>query len=465
MFSSRMSFQVRCGAVAGAILVLASCGGGGGGGGSGFLPIVVPPAAPAPAPVVTHTVGGSVTGLTGSLVLQNNAGDDLKLSADGKFSFATALVEGTAYEVSVRAQPLWQFCTVTKGNGNAAADVADVAVACSAAVAQVSTFAGTAGTVGAADGNGAAASFSAPAGVALAKSGGLLVTDGISGLLRKISSARDVAFFAGGGGAPTSQDGNGSAATFDGPIGVAMDAAGNSYVADSSGNRIRKISPAGEVTTFAGNGTASSLDGYRTAATFNAPVSVAVDAAGNVYVAEVVAAVIRKITPDGDVSTFAGKAGMSGFAEGTGDNARFNQPFGLALDVAGNLYVADAANSRIRKITPDRVVSTFAGTGLIGSADGPRNSATFAFPAALALDVDGNVYVAEPGSSVLRRITLAGEVSTLAGVAFQTGAQDGIGKAARFGQPLGIAVDAGGALYVADTQNSVIRKVEPVRAP
>jgi sugar lactone lactonase YvrE len=190
-----------------------------------------------------------------------------------------------------------------------------------------------------------------------------------------------------------------------------------------------------------------------------------VDAAGNVYVAEVVAAVIRKITPDGDVSTFAGKAGMSGFAEGTGDNARFNQPFGLALDAAGNLYVADAANSRIRKITPDRVVSTFAGTGLIGSADGPRNSATFAFPAALALDVDGNVYVAEPGSSVLRRITLAGEVSTLAGVAFQTGSQDGIGKAARFGQPLGIAVDAGGALYVADTQNSVIRKVEPVRAP
>lgn len=148
--------------------------------------------------VVTHTVGGTVTGLTGSLVLQNNAGDDLKLTADGKFTFTAALVEGAAYEVSVRTQPLWQFCTVSKGSGKAAADVGDVAVACSAVQAQVSTFAGS-GTTGSVDGNGTAASFYLPYSVVVGKSGGLLVSDVGTNLVRKISPAGDVSIFAGGG--------------------------------------------------------------------------------------------------------------------------------------------------------------------------------------------------------------------------------------------------------------------------
>jgi len=476
MFSSRASFYGRCGAVAGAIVLLASCGGGsGGGGGGGFLPVVAPAQPQTPQPetpqpetpqtpvVVMHTVGGTVTGLAGSLVLQNNAGDDLKLTADGKFTFATALVEGSAYEVSVRTQPLWQFCTVTKGSGKASADVGDVAVACSAAVAQVSTFAGS-GATGAVDGNGSAASFYLPYSVVVDKNGGLLVSDTATNLLRKITPAGDVTTFAGGGGGSASQDGNGTAASFWGLSGLALDAVGNAYAAEFSGNRIRKITPAADVTTFAGSGATGSLDGHGTSATFNVPSSVATDADGNLYVIEFFGYVVRKITPAGDVTTLAG-SGTAGFADGTGPAASFGHAYGIAADAAGNLYVADSSNHRIRKITPGGVVTTLAGSGQIGATDGAGNSASFNNPGGLAVDSDGNVYVADTRNSLLRRITPAGVVSTLAGQPGVLGTQDGIGAAATFKQPYGVTVDAGGTLYVADTFGNLIRKVTPVRAP
>lgn len=476
MFSSRLGSYGRCSAMAGAIVLLASCGGGGDGGGGAFLPIVAPAQSqpqpepqpePQPQPpdtpaVVTHTVAGTVTGLTGSLVLQNNAGDDLKLSVDGKFTFATALTEGSAYEVSVRTQPLWQFCTVTKGSGKASADVGDVAVACSAAVAQVSTFAGS-GTASSTDGNGSAASFSLPFGVVVGKDGSLLVSDALTSLVRKITPAADVTTFA-GGGPGSSQDGNGTAASFTGLAGLALDAAGNAYAAEFNGNRIRKITPAADVTTFAGSGTPSSTDGNGTSATFYAPSSVATDAAGNVYVAELFGAVIRKITPAGDVTTVAG-SGAQGFSDGTGSAASFNRPYGIAVDSAGNIYVADSSNNRIRKITPDGVVTTLAGSASAGATDGTGNSASFNMPTGVAVDSDGNLYVADMNNSLLRRVTPAGVVTTLAGQAGVTGSQNGIGAAATFKQPFGVAVDAGGTLYVADTFGNLIRKVVPVPAP
>lgn len=465
MLSKRASSYGRCGAMAGVIVLLAACGGGGGGGGAGFLPIVAP-AQPQPEPpppvVVTHTVGGTVTGLAGSLVLQNNAGDDLKLTADGKFSFATALTEGSAYEVSVRTQPLWQFCTVSKGSGKAAADVGDVAVACSAAVAQVSTLAGS-GTTGSVNGNGTAASFYLPYSVVVDKSGHLLVSDTATNLVRKISPAGDVTTFA-GNAAGTSVDGNGLAASFQGLAGLALDATGNAYAAEFTGNRIRKITPAADVSTFAGSGTFSSLDGNGTSATFAYPASTAVDAAGNVYVVELAGAVVRRITPARDVITLAG-SGTAGFVNGTGAAASFRQAYGIATDVAGNIYVADSGNNRIRKITPGGVVSTLAGTGQTGSADGPGDTATFYQPSGLTVDSEGNVYVADTRNSLLRKITPAGVVSTLAGQPGVLGSQNGIGAAATFKQPYGVTVDAAGNLYVADTFGNLIRKVTPVRAP
>ncbi|PBI95128.1 Serine/threonine-protein kinase PknD [Variovorax boronicumulans] len=460
MLFSQASSVARIGAVAGAVMLVASCGGGGGGG--TFLPMVAPtPPATVP-PVVNHSIGGTVTGLEGRLVLQNNAGDDLQLSADGKFTFATTLVEGSDYKVSIRTQPLWQFCTVTKDTGKASADVSDVTVACSAAAAKVETLAGS-GSPGAANGKGTAASFLLPYGIALTKDGGLLIGDWGNNLVRKISPEADVTTFAGNGNFAT-VDGNGTAASFEDLTGLTVDATDTAFVADAGGHRIRKITPTADVTTVAGNGTNTTTDGNGTAATFNTPVSVAVDAVGNLYVLEYGGGVVRKITPTGDVTTLAGSS-PRGFADGTGTAAKFGRGYNIAIDASGNLYVADSENHRIRKITPAGVVTTLAGTGTPGATDGPGNSATFSDPRGVAVDAHGNVYVADFGSSLLRRITPAGVVSTLAGQKGITGGQDGIGAAATFAQPLGLTINAAGTLYVADTFGNVIRKVTPVRAP
>uniref|UniRef100_UPI000D435809 NHL repeat-containing protein n=1 Tax=unclassified Variovorax TaxID=663243 RepID=UPI000D435809 len=462
MLFSQASSVARIGAVAGAVMLVASCGGGGGGGGGGFLPVVAPnPPATVP-PVVKHSIGGTVTGLAGDLVLQNNAGDDLQLSADGKFTFATTLVEGSDYKVSVRTQPLWQFCTVTKNAGKASADVGDVAVACAAAAAKVETLAGS-GASGAADGKGTAASFFLPYGIALTKNGGLLVGDWGNNVVRKISPEADVTTFAGSGNFAT-VDGNGTAASFEDLASLTVDATDTAFVADAQGHRIRKITPAADVTTVAGNGMNTTTDGNGTAASFNTPVSVAVDAAGNLYVLEYAGGVVRKITPSGDVSTLAGSS-PRGFADGTGAAAKFGRGYNIAIDASGNLYVADSENHRIRKITPTGVVTTLAGTGTPGATDGPGNAATFSDPRGVAVDAHGNVYVADFGSSLLRRITPAGVVSTLAGQNGVTGGQDGIGAAATFHQPQGLAINAAGTLYVADTFGNLIRKVTPVQAP
>lgn len=426
--------------------------------GAGGAPsILIPAAFAGPA---RYTVGGSVSGLAGTQVLQNNAGDELKLTADGTFTFATALDPGSAYEVSVRSQPRWQVCSVTQGSGRVAASVTDVAVTCSAAAAQVSTFAGS-GTEGSTNGKGRSASFSHPYGLASDKNGGLLVTDSRTRLVRKISPTGDVTTFAGGGCDQASPDGHGTAASFNEPIGLAQDAAGNIYVAEDNANRIRKITPEGDVTTIAGNGTQLTFDGKGLAAMFSYPTSVAADGAGNLYVVEYFGAVVRKITPAGDVSTFAG-SGVPGFADGKGRAAFFNAPFGIAVDAVGNLYVADRGNHRIRKITPDGDVTTLAGSGEIGATDGAGNLASFNMPSGLALDSDGNLFVTDTENQLLRKITPAGVVSTLAGKPGVAGKKNGIGAAARFNKPFGVTVDAGGNLYVADSQGHVIRKITPV---
>ena len=181
--------------------------------------------------------------------------------------------------------------------------------------------------------------------------------------IRKITPAGVVTTFAGTAGQSGSADGTGAAARFTNPEGTAVDGAGNVYVADTFNDTIRKITPAGVVTTLAGTaGQGGSADGTGAAARFAFPTGVAVDGAGNVYVADTDNDTIRKITPAGVVTTLAGTAGQSGSADGTGAAARFNSPFGLAVDGAGNIYVADEDNDAIREITPAGVVSTLAGT-------------------------------------------------------------------------------------------------------
>jgi sugar lactone lactonase YvrE len=247
---------------------------------------------------------------------------------------------------------------------------------------------------------------------------------------------------------------DGALAQFNTPTGVAVDAAGNVYVADQGNHRIRKITPAGIVTTLAGS-TAGFADGTGTAAQFDSPDGVAVDTAGNVYVADLGNHRIRKITPASVVTTLAG-SGAPGSADGTGAAAQFNFPAGVAVDSAGNVYVADTSNQVIRKITPAGVVTTLAGSGA-GSLNGTGAAAQFNLPRGVAVDAAGNLYVADQGNHLIRKISPAGVVDVVAGST--AGIADGTGPAAQFNNPRGVAVDTAGNLYVADRNNHLIRKI------
>jgi hypothetical protein len=281
----------------------------------------------------------------------------------------------------------------------------------------------------------------------------------------------DIVDFAGVPSKGGSNDGPGASATFNTAMGIAVDSSGNLFVADGSpsnaaaNNTIRKITPDGVVSTLAGTaGQTGSNDGAGAEAQFNNPQSVAVDASGNLYVADFGNNTIRKITPDGVVSTFAGTAGQAGSLDGTGAAARFNGPEGVAVGPSGNIYVADTVNETIRKITPDGVVSTFAGTaGQAGSDDGNGVAAKFHFPNGVAVDANENVYVADRLNQRIRAITSAGLVTTLAGSG-APGDADGTGTGATFNNPMNVAVGVDPSsgqtcVYVADFANERIRRV------
>jgi sugar lactone lactonase YvrE len=254
-----------------------------------------------------------------------------------------------------------------------------------------------------------------------------------------------------------SADGNEAAAQFDYPAGVSFDGQGNIYVADEGNNYIRKITPAGIVSTLAGSSTAGFADGNGMAAHFHFPTSVACDPQGNIYVADAANQRIRKITPAGIVSTLAG-SGAAGFADGNGTAAQFDYPYGIACDGQANIYVGDYGNNRIRKITPSGLVSTLAGTATAGFADGNGTVAQFNAPFGIACDGQGNIYVVDSGNECIRKITPSGLVSTLAGTA-TAGFADGNGTTAQFNLPEDLACDTQGNIYVVDQGNHRIRKI------
>ncbi len=325
----------------------------------------------------------------------------------------------------------------------------------------VTTLAGLAGNQSSADGTGSAARFSGPSGVAVDSAGNVFVADSGNNTIRKVTPDGAVTTLAGlaGYGNSGSADGTGSAARFYCPWGVAVDSTGNVFVADNYNNTIRKVTPAGVVTTLAGLAGSSG-----SAARFNGPSGVALDSAGNVYVADTGNNTIRKVTPAGVVTTLAGLAGYNASADGTGIAARFNSPCGVAADSSNNLYVADFAGT-IRKVTPAGLVTTLAGlAGSWASADGTGRAARFNGPSGVAVDSAGNVYVADTFNYTIRKVTRDGVVTTLAGLAGSCGSADGPGSAAGFYQPAAVAVDSAGNVYVADTYNDMIRKVTPAGA-
>ncbi|MFI5357256.1 MAG: protease pro-enzyme activation domain-containing protein [Opitutales bacterium] len=260
-------------------------------------------------------------------------------------------------------------------------------------------------------------------------------------------------------------DGTGWKARFSFPGAVRIDKrTGNLYVGDSDNNTVRMVTPAGVVTTVAGSatGTSGSTDGPALSALFNGIGGVAVDPAGIIYVADTGNYTIRKIGINGVVSTLAGLAGSSGHVDGTGSAARFTDPENLAVDAAGNIYVADGSGYTVRLVTPAGVVTTLAGSGVKGSADGTGTAASFSRLLGVTVDTVGNVYVGDFDNNTVRKITPAGAVSTLAGTPGKAGSQDGTGPAARFDGPTGLAVDGSGNVFVCDSLNDLIREVTSV---
>jgi sugar lactone lactonase YvrE len=324
----------------------------------------------------------------------------------------------------------------------------------------VTTFAGTAGSSGSTDGTGSAARFNYPTGLAIDASDNLFVSDKNNFVIRKITPAAVVTTFAGTAGSTGLTNGAGSAAKF-GQVGdVVIDSSGNLFVADSGNKLVRKITPGAVVSTFAGGSSVKGADGVGNAANFNSVLKLAIDSSGNVYVADYYT--LRKIAPDATVSTIAGRIDDWGNVNGAPGVARLWTAEALVADSSGNLYVSDS-NSSIRKVSSAGVVSAFAGStsNVSGSTNGTGTAARFLSISQMATDSAGNIYAAEFQNRDVRKITPAGVVTTLAGDPSQSGTADGTGSAALFNTPQGIAVDSAGNVFVADANNHNIRKITP----
>ena len=295
----------------------------------------------------------------------------------------------------------------------------------------VTTLAGTAGVVGTADGTGAAAQFNSPSGIAIDSAGTLYVIDSGTQTLRTITPQGVVSTL------PGTMSGSGS--------GIAVDGSGNVYISDAPGDQILKRTPGGTLIVFAGNGSAGSSDGQGTAAQFQEPRGLAMDREGNLLVADWGNSAIRKITPAAQVTTIAA----------------IPYPEAIGVDEVDNLYVTESYAAVVTKITPSGTVSTLAGTaGVIGNADGIGAAAQFNAPSGIALDNTGNAFVADTGNSAVRKITPTAQVSTFAG-GYVAGYKDGAGMAAQFRTPYGLATDSAGTVYAVDSGNAAIRVITP----
>ncbi|MCF6169153.1 MAG: IPT/TIG domain-containing protein [Lutibacter sp.] len=316
---------------------------------------------------------------------------------------------------------------------------------------EVTTFAGN-DITGDTDGTSTEAKFALPTDVAIDSQDNLYIADRSNHKIRKITPSGVVTTLA--GSTRGFADGIGSTAQFYYPTGIAIGNQGNIYVIDKQNSKVRKITPSGVVTTLAGS-SYGYADGTGTNAQFSNPTGIAIDNENNIYVADQNNHKIRKITPSGVVSTFAGST--SGFADGIGVDAQFNRPTGLTIDSQDNIYITDINNHRIRKITPNGEVTTLAGNDTSGSVNGTGVTAQFNRPIGLTIDYQNNIYIADSENNRIRKIAPGGVVTTLAGNT--QGFLDGDGSTAQFEYPTGLTIDSQGNIYVADRNNHKIRKI------
>ena len=314
------------------------------------------------------------------------------------------------------------------------------------------------------DGSASNANFYNPRGVAIDRAGNIVVADAINHCIRKLAPDGTVSTLAGSCAQEAGfVDGPAGDARFNSPCGVAVDASSNVLVADYNNHCIRKVSPDGTVSTLAGSREEMKgfADGPGGEALFSYPCGVAVDASSNVLVADLNNHCIRKVSPDGTVSTLAGsREQIEGFADGRASDALFQFPEGVAVDKEGNVVVADKLNHCIRKVAPDGTVSTLAGSGVQGAgfADGPAGDARFFYPCGVAVDAASNVIVGDTYNHCIRKVSLDGTVSTLAGSREEAeGFADGPGGEALFSYPCGVGIDAEGNVVVGDASNHRIR--------
>ena len=281
----------------------------------------------------------------------------------------------------------------------------------------------------------------------------------------KITPTGTASVFAGSGAAGY-QDGTSAVAKFNNPTSLVCDSADNLYVVDINNNRIRKITPAGVVSTFAGSGAAATTNGTGVAAAFNAPYYIRMDKSGNSYVSEWNGHVIRKITPSGVVSTIAGTVGLSGYANGVGTAVKFRNPSGLHVDDAGNVYVADYSNHAIRKITTTGAVITLSGNNATdtgsngaGAIDGIPSIAQFNGPHSIAVDALGNVFVVELNGHRVRMITPDNFTRTIAGNGVANRIDHAFGPFAQFNGPTAAFIDKTQKLIVVERGTNALRSV------
>jgi len=370
-------------------------------------------------------------------------------SADGTGAAARFFFPGA---VAVSGTTLW------------VADTSNSTIRRVSAAGEVSTLAGQAGLSGNLDGVGGAARFWYPGGIAATPDGSALwVADSWNHTVRQVTSGGAATTFAGLAGGAGWTDGTGPMARFDHPHGLCQVGESAFWVSDSVGHTIRQVTMAGVVTTVAGlAGSPGHVDGAGANARFASPAGLARADDGAVLVADSENHVVRRVAPDGTVTTVAGSPGARGFADGPAAAARFNYPMAVAVAPDGSVLVADAANHMLRRITPGGEVATAAGAPLAsGDADGEAAVARFRMPSGLAFDADGNLFIADTGNHTLRRMTPLGQVTTVAGLPGHAGGADGTGNAARFSSPVGVAVDASGVIWVADTGNHTLRRVTP----